>query len=120
MTGPLFNQAQSEAIVRLLLAGRRQDGAVALSEGQVFDHVVKALPWQGEHDLQFFVVTEAARIRNTMATHRREFLASQCALFRTAGERDAVIRMLVRVLGADGVAPAESAFLADVQALFSA
>lgn len=119
MTVSSFSQIQSEAAIRLLLAGRRQDGKVAVAEGQVFDHLVQALPWQAEHDRHYFVVTEAAKIRNTLASHRKEFLSSQCACFHTTAEQEAVINLLVRVLGADGVAPTESAFLAEVQQVFS-
>jgi hypothetical protein len=120
MTVQTFTQAQSEAAVRLLLAGRRQDGVVALAEGHAFDREIQALPWNAEHELHYFVVTEAARIRNTLATQRREFLAEQCACFRTSTEKETVLNMLIRVVSADGIAPKESTFVAEVQQLFKA
>jgi hypothetical protein len=63
-------QEESEAIVRLLLAGRCQDGVVSLSEGDEFRRQVALLPWSSEATLEFFIVTEAARIRKTVAGGR--------------------------------------------------
>lgn len=110
-----FTQPQSEALVRLLLAARRQDGRVSEPEENAFDQQVKALAWHAEHDLHFFVVTEAAKIRNTLATHRQEFIARQCAAFTRKQDKLDVLAMLERVVGADGTDPKEDAFVGDVR-----
>ena len=110
-----MTQAQIEALVRLLLAGRRQDGVVSMKESDEFDAQLAGLPWRAKTDLRFFVITEAARIRNTMALHRASFIAEQCAQFHTPDQRAAVIDLLQRVIGADGAAAGENAFLAEVK-----
>ena len=110
-----FTQVENEAIIRLLLAGRCQDGIVSLSEGEEFARQIALLPWASETALNFFVVTEAARIRKAMAAGREEFISAQCACLRSDAARSAAIAMLMRVLEADGMAPKESAFVASVQ-----
>lgn len=108
-------QEESEAIVRLLLAGRCQDGVVSLSEGDEFKRQVALLPWSSEDTLEFFIVTEAARIRKTMASGRAEFIAGTCARLRSDDARAAVLAMLPRVLAADGMDARESAFVSSVR-----
>ncbi len=110
-----LTQDQVEALVRLLLAGRRQDGVVSAEENATFDKQVAALPWNSKTDRRFFVVTEAARIRNTVALHRASFIAEQCAHFPTPALGAVVLDVLQRVIGADGTAAEENAFLAEVQ-----
>lgn len=110
-----FTQNENEALVRLMLAGRCQDGIVSLSEGEEFDRQIGSLQWVSDVDLKFFVVTEAARIRKTMATRREEFIAAQCACLRSDASRAAAVAMLNRVLKADGADPRENAFVASVQ-----
>jgi hypothetical protein len=110
-----ISQAESEAILRLVLAGRCQDGRVSLAEGEVFEQQMARLPWSAEHDRHFFAVTEAARIRKTMATGGDAFVAAQCAALASAEARETALTMLELVLAADGMEARESAFVAAVQ-----
>lgn len=110
-----ISQAESEAILRLVLAGRCRDGKVSLAEGEVFEQQMAKLPWQGEHDRHFFAVTEAARIRKTLATEGDAFVAAQCAALQSAEARETALTMLELVLAADGMEARESAFVASVQ-----
>jgi len=115
-----LTQGENEAIVRLLLAGRRQDGLVSIEEGDEFQRLIATLPWRSETDLNFFVVTEAARIRKTIATRQEDFIAEQCACLRSHAARASLLAMLTRVLEADGLVPRESAFLASIRKLLEA
>jgi len=115
-----LTQGENEAIVRLLLAGRRQDGLVSIEEDDEFKRLVATLAWNAETDLNFFVVTEAARIRKTIATRQEDFIAEQCACLRSPGARASALAMLTRVLAADGLAPRESAFLTAVRKTLAA
>ena len=110
-----ITQSESEAILRLVLAGRCRDGKVSLAEGEVFEQQMAKLPWQAGHDRHFFAVTEAARIRKTMATEGDAFVADQCAALQSAEAREAALTMLELVLAADGMEARESAFVASVQ-----
>jgi hypothetical protein len=115
-----LTQAENEAIVRLLLAGRRQDGTVSIEEDDEFKKLVATLSWVAETDLNFFVVTEAARIRKTIATRQDDFIAEQCACLQSPAARSSALAMLSQVLAADGLAPRESAFLATVRKTLNA
>ena len=110
-----FTQEENEAVIRLLLAGRGQDGVVSLSEGDEFKKQIAGLPWASETEVNFFVVTEAARIRKTLATQREEFIEAQCACFQSNAARASALDMLKKVLAADGLDPKESTFVAAVQ-----
>ena len=110
-----ITQDENEAIVRLLLAGRIQDRIVSIAEGDEFLKQVTSLPWASESELSFFVVTEAARIRKTLATHREDFITAQCALVRSEDARAALISMLSKVLEADGLDPKENTFITAVR-----
>ena len=110
-----MTQTESEAIIRLLLAGRARDGKVSLPEGDTFEKQIATLPWAGDQDRHFFVVTEAARIRKTMATHAADFIAEQTAALQTREARATALTLLTTVLAADGMDPRESAFVAAVQ-----
>lgn len=114
-----MTQAESEAIIRLLLAGRVRDGKVSLPEGDEFEKQIATLPWTAEQDRHFFVVTEAARIRKTMATHGADFLTEQTTALRSTPARATALAMLHKVLAADGLDPQESAFVAYVQKALS-
>lgn len=111
-----ITQAESEAIIRLVLAGRRQDGKVSLPEGDTFAQQIAALPWTSETDRQFFVVTEAARIRKTLATRREAFVTAQCAALRSAEAQATVLRLLEQILAADGLEARERDFVASIRA----
>lgn len=113
---PVFSQSENEALIRLLLAGRRQDEKVSLAEGSEFKKQISLLPWSSEQELEHFVVVEAARIRKTLATRGAEFVKEQCAFFRSDSARAVALEILDRVLASDGVDPREDAFAASVRA----
>ena len=114
-----WKQNECEAVVRLLLAARYQDGKLSLSEGDALATRLATLPWSSGTSLDLFVQQETARVRQALATAdgRASFLHLQCAQFTTAAGKAAALQMVGELLRADGVDTRENEYLRQIEKL---
>jgi uncharacterized tellurite resistance protein B-like protein len=113
-------QAQSEALVNLMLAARYADNKISLSEGDAMQKLLDELPWSSGTALSLYVQQATAAVRRALAGEatRQSFVETQCGRFRDPSSRKNVIRGLESLLQADGLDPTESKLLQQIRGLF--
>lgn len=113
------NQAQTEALIRLMLAARYADHMLSLSEGDAFEEQVSGLSWNSSTALDKFLQQATADVRKALSTEaaKQSFLEQQCALFTDTASKRAAIQNIEAVLQADGNDPKESKLLLNLRSM---
>ena len=117
-----MNQAQTEALIRLMLAARYADKKITLSETDAFQKQAEKLPWNSGTGQSLFVQQATAEVRKALATEeaRQEFVRAQCAQFPDSESGLAVVRQIEALLAADGVDEKENEFLRQIRGALKA
>ena len=108
-----MNQAQTEALIRLMLAARYADKKISLAETDAFLKQAEKLPWNSGTGLSLFLQTATAEVRKALAADgsRQEFLRAQCSQFPDPESGLAAVRQIEALLAADGIDERENEFL---------
>jgi uncharacterized tellurite resistance protein B-like protein len=115
----MYNQAQNEALVRLMLAAQYADHKLTLSEDDEFQKQLNELAWESGTELDIFVQEATAIVRKALATEetKQRFLTAQCSQFSDPEAKRSVVDRIQRVLQADGIDTEESSLLQQIRGL---
>ena len=107
-----FTQAQTEALVDLLVYASATDSRFTLLESDTFEASLEHLSWKSNIGLLGFVNASHARVNAAKTPEaKRAYLQKSCAMFTTKAQQKAAFSEIEKLLWSDGVKPAESDFL---------
>lgn len=111
-----MNQAQNEALVKLMLAARYQDKKLSLAEEETFKKLLNELKWESLKDIGVFVQRETAAVRRAVESEAtlQSFITTQCALLKDETASAATVKMLEAVIKADSENAQENEFMKKV------
>lgn len=112
-----LTQAQSEALVKLLLIARYQDKKLSLLEEDAFNQRLAGLPWQSATAIDTYAARELTAVRKALDTPEttQAFVNKQAIAFDSTQAKNACLQALNSVLAADGLEVAENQFLQQVK-----
>ena len=116
-----FEQSESEALIRLLIAAEYQDGLLSSAEDTYLAARLPDLPWSLITPRELFVKSAFAQVREAISSPagRARFLREQCAHFSTPESRRQALETLETMIRVDGIGEGEEAFLEEIQKLLT-
>jgi hypothetical protein len=116
-----FDQKHNEALIRLLILVKYQDGIISMLEDEDFKRRIADLEWQSGTAMELFVKAAVAEVREAIegSASRRRYLTEQCSHFATADERRWAREHLEGLLNVDGLGEGESKLLHELAQLLA-
>ena len=116
-----IDQKQNEALIRLLILVKFQDGEISLLEDEDFKRRTADLEWTSGTAQELFVKAAIAEVREAISgsASRRRYLTEQCSHFTTAGDRRLAREHLEGLVHVDGVGDGEGTLLHELAQLLA-
>lgn len=116
---PTMNKESAQALIELLMLTIYLDDHMSLPENETLEKALSSLGWSMDHGGPVDVgaayrVAHAAHL-DPLETER--FLKERTAIIKEAGESANALEWLGRMLGSDGMAPAEATFFNRVRGM---
>lgn len=112
-----MTQDSRESLIELLFLALYLDDHLSLAEDEVLTAALDNLGWDATRPREIFIFQAFAKAREAAAdpTQTDAYLESHAT--RVRGDASAAITWLYKVLGADGISPAEERFLKKLEKL---
>ncbi len=114
-----MTQNSREALIELLFLSLYLDGGISEAEDGVFNDALDALGWDSDMPREQFITTayESAKTLEGDVTGAETYQSARASIIKRNGNEGEGLTWLYRVLGADGIIPAEKWFLDKIEAL---
>ena len=115
-----MNQSQREALLDLLIVSIFIDSHLSLKEDEALQAAFETVGWEAVKPRDIFIFNSMNRARRASESEAAtaEYIAARAKVFADAESQNAAVDLLQRIFSADGIAPAEEAFLSRVKAAF--
>ena len=112
-----MKQQSREVLIELLFLVVYQDHHLSEDEDDLINHAVNTLGWESAESREAWIAKafSVARLASTCEAQTDSFLESRLSTIEKNGEQAAALTWLSRVLGSDGLTPAEKNFLQRVE-----
>lgn len=115
-----MTQAQSEALIDLLILSIFTDSHLSLKEDEALQTALASVEWESTLPRDIFLLNSINRARKASETDAAtgEYLTTRAKAFTDAESQQAAVRQIQGVFSGDGMAASESAFLERLRAAF--
>jgi hypothetical protein len=112
-----MTQDSRQVLIELLFLSLYLDNHLSLAEDEVFSEALDSLGWDSPFPRDKFIFSAfiAAREASMDAIKTDAFLDARTSFIKRDGEEGPALTWLYRVLGADGISPAEKWFLSRIE-----
>lgn len=114
----LFNtQAESQALINLMLLARFSDKKLTISEEETFTAILEKLHWEDVMTPESFVNENITRAREAVRDEvvTEQFINHEVAMFKTAESKSIVLKKLTKLLESDGLDEAEKSLYTRIE-----
>lgn len=116
-----MNQTQREATLDLLIVSLYADSHLSLLEDEALASALLALGWESPKPRDIYFCNSLRRARNATNDEQTlsDYLTQKAACFDTKESKGEALKLLSEVITCDGISPAESSFIRQLQILLS-
>ena len=113
----VMTQETRQVVIELLFLSLYLDEHLSLAEDEVLNSALDSLGWESPVAREKFIFAAFSKAREVAACpiKTEAFLAERAGLIERDGEQSTALTWLYRVLGSDGLSPAEQRFLSQLE-----
>jgi hypothetical protein len=112
-----MTQESRQVVIELLFLSLYLDEQLSLAEDEVLNSALDSLGWDSPVSREKFIFAAFSKARDVAACpiKTEAFLAERIDVIKRDGEQGTAMTWLCRVLGSDGLSPAEQRFLSQLE-----